>query len=186
MEEFPIYQILWIEDGAIYDMPQLAAPVYMQDCLELTFATDIAGAIEQLTENEFDAVIFDLRLPPGDDLAWIEYYSNQNGNKVNALLGFRLLEEIFERDRLTVIRPILDEETHRALNWLKKEKVGILSVESKTELEKRRTFDVDQVVYVQKTPGIQNSILVFMIEKILRKNGHSIGEFLLGFDDGTI
>jgi DNA-binding NtrC family response regulator len=84
-------KILWIEDGAFDEIAVLATPVHLTGEYQLEFALDASQAIRQLESQEFDAVIVDIRILPGDDPKWLNMYYATGSNKA-ARLGVKLLQ----------------------------------------------------------------------------------------------
>jgi CheY-like chemotaxis protein len=147
-------KVLWIEDGARFDLPQLAAPVYMDGRFSLAVAENVADALTQLRKGVFDAIIVDIRLPPGEDPTWIELYQKAGRDRVAARLGLKLLENILEdKERLAWVTPL---------------KIGVLTVEGYEELKQ----DLERLgvkVYAQKTSRVPDTILLDIIERVVKQ-----------------
>jgi DNA-binding NtrC family response regulator len=60
-------RVLWVEDGARYDLVNMAAPVYMDGKYDLIIAEDASSGIDYLLKDTFDVIIVDIRIPPGGD-----------------------------------------------------------------------------------------------------------------------
>ena len=154
-------KVLWIEDGARFDLPQLAGPVYIDGSYDLVVAEDISTGISHLLRNEFQVVIVDIRLPPGDDPEWIKLYSVAGYDKVQARLGLELLYSI-------VGRPEAQVELEYRPEWITADRLGVFTVESYQEIEgDLRGLNIR--VFQQKRADLPDTILLELIEKILRQ-----------------
>jgi DNA-binding NtrC family response regulator len=67
-------KVLWVEDSARLDLPHLAAPIYMDGNYDLVVAETVSDGIAHIQNENFDAIIVDIRIPPGDDPRWIKQY----------------------------------------------------------------------------------------------------------------
>src|SRR5262245_24310008 len=119
-------RVLWVEDGARYDLHELAAPVYTSGRYELHIAEDATAAVSKLTHDEYRAVIVDIRLPPGRGPEWIPLWSRANRDKVRAQLGLQLL--------YAILLPQKAKIPCDPIPWLTADRVAILTVESQSEL----------------------------------------------------
>jgi CheY-like chemotaxis protein len=154
-------RVLWVEDDARFGLAQLAGPVYVHGGYDLVVASDVSTAIARLSREIFDAVIVDIRLPPGDDRAWIELYSKEGRNKVRARLGLQLLYSLLGHQRARV-------HLKQRPGWLASGKLGVFTVESRPEIEE----DLGALgipVYEQKRADLPDTVLLEIIERILRQ-----------------
>lgn len=154
-------KVLWIEDGSRYDLADLAAPVIMDGGYDLDVAEDASEGIAKLFETEYDAVIVDIRIPPGNGEAWVKLYERSGKEKVSARLGRHFLYSILGHKEAEIR---LDERP----KWIKPEKIGVLSVESHLELN----GDLNNLtisVYYQKQANTPEDILLTIIKDILNK-----------------
>ena len=115
---------LWIEDGARSELSHLSGPVLYDGRIELVLAEDLTTAVEYLLEEEFDAVVVDVRLPPGDDPYWKELHRKAGRDKVHAQLGLQLLRWLLE--------PGHKPELAAAPSWLDAKRVAVFSVDTKS------------------------------------------------------
>jgi hypothetical protein len=120
-------KVLWIEDGAFGEVSILAAPVHLSGEYQLEYAFSATEAMQQLRRQEFDAVIVDIRIPPGDDAMWQKAYRTAGANNRAARLGLQLLETVLGgAAAFTENLPAATRDRHR---------YGVLSVESWKSLE---------------------------------------------------
>ena len=77
-------RVLWVEDGALFDLPQMAAPIYIDGRFDLAIAESVTNAITLIKQQQYHVVIVDLRLPPGNDSEWIELFKKLGADKVSA------------------------------------------------------------------------------------------------------
>jgi len=152
---------LWIEDGARFDLPYLAAPIYMDGQYDLIVAENVADSISQLQSKEFDAIIVDIRLPPGDDPEWAGLYKEAGYDKVAARLGLKLLYSILGS-------PDAEVKLEHRPSWITADKIGILTVESRAEMENDlKRLDIQ--VFRQKQAGIPETVLLDIIRLVLQQ-----------------
>jgi DNA-binding NarL/FixJ family response regulator len=155
-------KVLWVEDGAFSDLAQLSAPLYVSGDYNLVIAEDASEGFRYLMDKEFDAVVMDIRLPPGSDPYFSNLYFNRGVTKVAARLGMAVLER--------ALRP--SAENARA--WIRPERFGVYTVESSREVaEELDALGVK--VYYQKTARTPRDVLVKIVEEIVeaarRKRG---------------
>ena len=78
---------LWIEDSARLELANLCGPVFFHGRCDLSLAEDATTAANLLLAEPYQAVIVDIRLPPGTDARWRDHYSRTGSDKVSAQLG---------------------------------------------------------------------------------------------------
>jgi hypothetical protein len=147
-------KVLWVEDGAFAELSLLSAPLYTTSDYDLVIAEDASEGFRYLMAREFDAVVMDIRLPPGNDPYFLELYFNQRESKVAARLGMAVLER--------ALRP--SAENARA--WIKPERFGVFTVESSKEL-KEELDSLGVTTFVQKTERIRRDVLIKLVEEIV-------------------
>lgn len=160
------YSILWIEDSSRYDLANLAAPVYMDGKYDLVLAEDVSEGIRYLTQlshstDQFDVIILDIRLPPGNHKEWIELYKEHGFSKLSARLGRHLLYTLLGSKEARI-------QLSDKFNKIDASKVGILTVESFNELKvDLNTLQIKEYQYKQKQSDASETLLLELIEKIL-------------------
>jgi hypothetical protein len=165
-------KVLWIEDGAFDEMAKFAGPVYSSGEYDLIVALDATEAEFQLLNpgNEFAAVIVDIRIPPGPVEKWINLYRKYWSDKIEAQLGKHLLYSILKH-------PDAEIKLQDIPQWIKPEKFGVFTIESKETIE----GDLKKLgitVFKQKTADesvVPVSTLLDLINKITGGN-HSNAE----------
>lgn len=151
------YKILWVEDGALAELAYLAGPVYIDGRYDLFIAQNASDAVEALEGNEFNAVIIDVRLPPGKNKEWNTLYKRAAYQKESAKLGIELLTSMLKPEDSVIKIGNID--------WLTATKVAIFTVENKSDLQHvLNEFRVG--VYKQKTANIPESTLIDIIKQI--------------------
>jgi hypothetical protein len=154
------HKVLWIEDGALGDLPDLAGVVVVEGSYELIIALDATEGIECIMQNEFEAVIVDIRLPPGDDLQWRQIYNHPNKNKNASRLGLLVLRSLLKPEKSEVkIKDIP--------KWVNADRFGVLTVESQREVQK----DLDELdikIYRQKTRKPSTHTLLDLIREVMQ------------------
>ena len=151
-------RVLWIEDSARLELRNLAAPVYSSGRFDFNLAEDVTTAVNMLKVTTFDAVVVDVRLPPGADPHWKRLYQHAGADKVNAQLGIKLLHWLINKDRH--VHP--DDPP----NGFSKARLGIFTVESQEDL--REELDVLGItVFFQKTTSLPDAILVKIFDTLM-------------------
>jgi len=154
-------KFLWIEDGAIADYQTMLGPVFVSGKYDPVIALNVADGIRQLRQSRFDAVIVDIRLPPGESSEWARLYDESRQNKATARLGLKVL--------YCLLGPGEEDIRIEGMpDWVKPDRFGVLTVENKSELQE----DLDRLgirVYRQKTARTPNNVLIDMIEEIKRQ-----------------
>lgn len=149
-------RVLWIEDGALVEFPEYIAHLYARSDLDLVIARDATEGFEALKAAEreaknkkeegppYDAVVVDLRLPPGTGEPWGEIYLHHHSNPAAARLGLVLLAVAFGKTHDFLANKSLPKgllasiEQIKALEWPDKEnrhRFGVLTVEESSEVK---------------------------------------------------
>src|SRR5262249_47815261 len=150
----------WIEDGAYNENTSLATPVHLSDDYGLSIAVDATQGMQHLRERVFDAIVVDIRIPPGDDPRWIEIYYDLFRRREAARLGLKLLQIVLGRPEPLFHEPLPSaaKDAHR---------YGVLSVEGRTDLLTQLTPLGVSVCY-DKGRGDDPDVLLKVIDDILR------------------
>jgi hypothetical protein len=167
-------RVLWVEDAASYDLSQLAAPLIMDGGMDggydLTIADNASDAIARLQQSEFEAVIVDIRIPPGDDGDWIGLYYKLGKDRIGARLGRELLYAVLghkeARIRLGDRRPA----------WLTPRRIGVLTVESPGELEED-LHALGIAIYQHKTASmpVASDALLNLVKAVISQSTDNEG-----------
>lgn len=139
-------RVLWIEDGALVEFPEYIAHFYARSELGLVLARDTTEGFEALRtadRDPYDAVVVDLRLPPGAGEPWGEIYLHHHSNPAAARLGLILLAVAFGRSREALGNKSLPKKLLEsiaqieALNWSQsnQRRFGVLTVEESSEIK---------------------------------------------------
>lgn len=149
-------KVLWVEDSARLELRNLTGPIYISGDYDMNLAEDATTAVRYLRTKEYDAVILDMRLPPGIDDYWVNIYRERGEDKADARLGLELANWLFNgRGDLGIPRP----------DWIKPHHVGVFTVENDAELHDK--LDALKIkVFEHKVAGLKDTILVDIIEKI--------------------
>lgn len=153
-------RILWVEDSARLELSNLSGPVLSSGRYDFHLAEDVTTAVNFLRAGAFDAVLVDVRLPPGVDAHWQKLYRAAGSNKVSAQLGLKLLHWLIDHD--LTIYPITPP------NGLSPRQIGIFTVESPQEIqEELKALKIE--VYQQKVAGLPDRILIDLFERLLQE-----------------
>lgn len=147
--------VLWIEDGALFELAHLAGPVYADDRYDLFIASDVTTGLQLLMEREYEAVIVDIRLPPGEDRVWDELYKKAGSHKSTAGLGLKLLQTILGAENAPV-------KLESIPSWLSPEKIGVFSVERYVDLQPSLE-QLGITLFRQKTADMPGTALLDLI-----------------------
>lgn len=154
--------VLWIEDGARFDLQELAAPVIVDGRYELVIVEAASEAIRMMRLKAFSVIIADIRIPPGDDPAWIGLYQLHKANRTAARLGLHLLFTILRhKDAKVKLEAELPD-------WIKPENIGVFSSEGQAGL----SADLKNLgisVFQQKRAGTSSTVLLDLIERVLQQ-----------------
>lgn len=156
------YRILWVEDGARFDLPHLAAPVFMEGNYDLCIVENVTDCISYIQTQTFDVVVLDIRISPGDDQRWISLYKKAGTDKVAARLGLKLLYSLMGSNEAEIN---LDNRPP----WIIPDKIGIFTVESKKELDEHLQ-KLGVHVYQQKNAGVAETVLLDLIKHVIKHN----------------
>lgn len=156
------YKVLWVEDGAMADLPELAVPVMMDGNYELIVAEDISDAIYKLGQNEYDVIIVDIRMDPGELHEWWQLYHDAGSNKTSARLGRQFLYTILGNAKAEV--KIQGKPIHPS-------RIGVLTAESELELAKDlKILNISPSVFRQKRADAPRTILLELINKVVAQS----------------
>jgi hypothetical protein len=160
------HNVLWVEDGAFAEMSQMSAPIYVSGKYDLVIAENATEGLRELMrkDKEFDTIIVDIRLPPGDDEDFLKLYYNRNESKVAARLGLSLLERVLKDEGNLIPR------RHKEVK-----RFGIFTVEGPAELvDDLKALDLEELKVYQKKETHSKDTLLEIIEAI--KSSYSGGE----------
>lgn len=160
----PKKYILWIEDDAAYNLQRLAIPIVMHRDYDLTLAVTISEAIHFLQRQTYDAIIVDLRMPPGRERHWIKLDQRLAHAGEPPRLGLHLLLNLFDRPQTNGKIDLHDVRKHSI------QKFGILSIDPMTAVQNQlQDINFDENHYKQKTAGMDSSILLQLVRTITTK-----------------
>jgi len=98
-----IQRVLWIEDSANFELAELLGPVYYDGGYILDIAESASEATELLSlppESPntalYDAIIVDVRLPPGHHALWQKLYKQTVRGTVETQLGLAVVLDVGE------------------------------------------------------------------------------------------
>ena len=150
---------LWIEDGARSELSHLSGPVLYDGRIELVLAEDVTTAVEYILEEEFDVLVVDVRLPPGDEEYWKELHRKAGRDKVHAQLGVQLLRWLLSDESGATYGP-------DPPRWVSPKRIAVFSVESKLEiLEHLERLGIELIQ--QKRADLPDTILRELIDRML-------------------
>jgi CheY-like chemotaxis protein len=153
----PKIRVLWIDDGAITELAELTGPVYAAGEYDLVVVTNVSDAIDQILSREFDVIIVDIRLPPGENKEWRHLYSGEGQSRTQARLGLELLAACLGRSQKIRIDPLP--------SWIKPHLFAVFTVEEKTAVQSELSA-VDVKIHLQKTASSKRDVLVGLINTV--------------------
>jgi hypothetical protein len=159
-------KVLWIEDFALIDLQNWPAAVYVTGRHDLQIALDASDALRHLKKSEYDAVVVDIQIPPGNDDAWKKLYNQLGHNKATSRLGLHLLYSLLNPENAKVeVKPIP--------NWISSDRFGLLTIESRRNHE-QDLKNLKIAVFREKTAEMPSTALLEVIEEILAKRGSGL------------
>jgi hypothetical protein len=151
-------KVLWVEDSARLELRNLLGPVFISGDYDLNLAEDATDAIRKLQTNIYEAIILDMRIPPGTDEHWIKIYREREEDKASAHLGMELANWMFNGHSFPYHPP----------DWIKPHHVGVFTVENDPALHAQ--LEILKIeIFQHKTAGIPDTILIDIIERISGK-----------------
>lgn len=154
------YKLLWIEDGALADLSSFLGPLYVSGRFHIVIAFNASDAVNFIVNENFDAVIIDIRIPPGEKKEWLDIYSELGEDKVQARLGVHLLYSLLLPENSKVKIAYIPE-------WVAPSIIGVFSIESITQLK----HDLDALgikTYVQKNATTSQLELLNMARSLVK------------------
>ena len=159
------HRVLWIEDGAYGDLPEVIGPVVVDGGYDLDIALDATDGVERILANEYDCVIVDIRLPPGMDKKWINIHNNPKKYKDAERLGLLVLRSLLIPEK-SVVR------LSNIPAWVQKHKAkrfGVLTVENQNEVESD-LGELEITVYRQKNRSPSVNTLLELIREVMKQS----------------
>ncbi len=150
-------RVLWIEDSARFELNNLTGPIYFYGKYDFQQAENVTSAIEFLKVKEYDALIVDIRLPPGNDPYWRELYQKAEREGGGEKLGIKFLNWLLLRD---------GAYSYPAPGWAKPEMIAVFTVENHTEI-RSNLDELGIKLFKQKTTGLADTTLLDLIEELL-------------------
>jgi hypothetical protein len=153
-------RVLWIEDSARFELRNLTGPVYHGGRYEFQQAENVTTGVNFIRTKPYDALIVDIRLPPGPDSHWRKIYGDANLSGGSDKLGLKLLYWLLSKDGSYLPPPP---------GWIQVSRIGVFTVESLFEIS-GNLADLGIDVFCQKTAGLPDTALRDMIDKLLLRN----------------
>jgi hypothetical protein len=156
-------RVLWIEDSGYNENVALTSPVTHSGRYDMLTVMSATDGLRELARIEYDAIIVDIRIIPGEDPRWIkEYVSRGRGDKT-ARLGLRLLEIVLGQPGGIWHDHYVLESARRPLKY------GVLTVEAKESLQ----AELDQygvIAYRAKHAGVSRRLLLELIDEVVKNS----------------
>jgi hypothetical protein len=167
-------RVLWIEDDAHFDLTSLTGPIYASMDYNLDVVIDVTSALELIQEEEYDAVIVDIRLVPGTDRRWIDLYNGNTADRQSRLskleqqLGIQILYSLFE-SQLKDTTPAVPLGWEHRPAWIQVERFAVFSVEDEAMLRPFLSkFDPDEKIkYLKKSASLSYDALLKLIQEVI-------------------
>jgi DNA-binding NarL/FixJ family response regulator len=153
--------VLWLEDTATYDLQEMAAFVRTDGRFELVIADNATDGVAAVLQREFDAVVVDIRIPPGDDRRWIQLFEKHESNRIRARLGRHFLYSVLGHANAKV-------QLEAPPSWISPLKIGVMTVERQADLDDDlRALGI--VSYRQKRADTPEDALARLVEDMLKQ-----------------
>ncbi len=162
MNAFPEKKrVLWIEDGAITEVPYLAAPVITSGKYFLRIVNNVDDGLRQILKENYDVIIVDIRNLPGENKELQKIY---RANRT-ARLGLNLLYTILKPDHEMALSSIPVKHAPTPEDTLK---FGVLTVEEFSELREHfAELGLSQDVYSMKNRRLSKKALLELVDTIV-------------------
>lgn len=161
-------RILWVEDSARFELASVLGPMYASRRYDLTLAENATTAAEYLRRRRFDAIIVDIRLPPGTHRYWQKIYKDAGDDRTNAKLGLALLGWLLGRAQPLRGRGKAKAEEPPLPAWkIVPRQIGVFSVENRLEIGHTLEYLGVDVMH-EKRPGLPDTILLDIVAQVLR------------------
>lgn len=159
--------VLWIEDGAAVEVPHLTTPLFVSGRYNLVIAKDAGEGVRRIkaSNQQFDVVIFDLHLPPGNDEELIRrYQASAQRYALKSPLGMSILIDLFDPAELD--RPRVIERPE----WLTQDRIGILTVVPISNvIDTMNRLGIDKRSFVQKGATMPATALMDLVDAIYQR-----------------
>lgn len=171
-------RVLWVEDSARFELASVLGPIFASHRYDLTLAENASTAAEYLRRRQFDAIIVDIRLPPGPHRYWRSIYKNAGSDRTNAKLGLALLSWLLasgqdngqdngQGNSKSKSVPSGDDSAPRRPAWqIPPQQIGVFSVENRGEIGDDLQ-DLGVSIQHEKRPGLPDTILLDIVTEIL-------------------
>jgi CheY-like chemotaxis protein len=162
-------RVLWVEDSARFELASVLGPIFASHRYDLTLAENASTAAEYLRRRQFDAIIVDIRLPPGPHRYWRGIYKGAGSDRTNAKLGLELLSWLLAggaQDGKGKSKRADDSVPARPAWQIAPDHIGVFSVENRGEIG----GDLEALgvsVQHEKRPGLPDTILLDIVTEIL-------------------
>jgi CheY-like chemotaxis protein len=158
--------VLWIEDSARYELSELAGPVQASRQYLLGLAEDATTALSHLTSSQFEVVIVDIRLPPGNHKVWSSLYQKAGNDKIRAGLGIHLLRWMLdpnsaERKAMSELPP--------PPAWIRPEQIAVFTADNLNAV-RDLLKPVEVKVMQQKSTAGKDTVLLDLIKQVMQSN----------------
>jgi hypothetical protein len=115
-------KVLWIEDAGLSDFDRQASYVIFKNKYDLKVALNATQGLTNILQEYFDAIIIDIRIPPGTGAEWIDIYNKSGANEIRAKLGLHLLNTILDV-------PAAKIKLANIPLWVNSKIIGVLTIE---------------------------------------------------------
>ena len=160
-------RILWVEDSARFELANVLGPIYASHVYDITLAENASAAADYLRRWQFDAIIVDVRLPPGPHSYWRAIFTQYDSDRTNAKLGLALLEWLLGGDDGAGKSPRNGSRRPPRPTWnVTPEHIGVFSVESRHEIGDQLDALGVALMY-EKQPGLPDTILLDIVTEVI-------------------
>ncbi len=163
-------KVLWIDPDVCSSLRMLTGHVYADGGYELSCVKNATDAVQKISENEYDIVIFNTMIDPGLDDNWIKIYSESWKNGRTTCLGLQLLYSLLqpEKEETKFLFPNIP-------SWIHPNKIGILTTEPVRTIKKfekhLRILGIDpKIAYIELEITMPATILLDLIRRISKRN----------------
>ncbi|GAB4481893.1 MAG: hypothetical protein Kow00124_30120 [Anaerolineae bacterium] len=161
------YKVLWIEDESI-DLARQAAAVYSQVIYRMRIAhtaTEAVAILDTAKDIQYDAIIVDMRLEPGEDERWQQLSRQRTRHGRRVLLGQELTYSLLGHEKARVRLnpgPLIEAR-----------QLGFMTIEPARELlpfmKQIGLAEEFKQRYVNKTDALPHDALLQLIRYIIQQ-----------------
>lgn len=161
-------RLLWIEDETQHEMQGFIGPLYAALKYDITIAKDASEALLEL-EKQYDVVIVDIRIPPGEAKPLQTIYNKHDGDPSAAKLGLLLLRTLLGRVPYSKDEDYIPGAAN--LHPIDSSRIAVFSVEAEDLRQELKEMGITHVL--AKRASLPRLALVELTDEIINATRES-------------